>query len=236
MKLKPYWLLSLASLFCLNVIGQNTKEPETEPPLFGLRYHGILTAELLSGGAVSEIENGVSLGYAPSYSQGIGAYLKLSPFTRFSFVTGISTVRRTYQLDINADSAVFDRSLRVNAYQIPLLGAVNVQIADEAWLSAEGGPVIDFFPSNQSVINEEFAVASILYSWLRPSLRIGAGYSQFIEKFGGFYLGASYQRMLLPMSRLYLDYSLTTPDISVNYPLSGHFFSLDIGYFFAQRQ
>lgn len=226
------WLLLL--LPAVSGLGQ---ADDKDKPLFGLRYGVLLTSDLLSGNAVGTTEAGVNFSYSPAYSQSIGAMVKFRPTGKFSFLTGICSLRRSYAMSIQAgDSAKFNRSMRITAYQIPALASVNVRSSKRSWMSAEGGLVFDFFPTNQSLSSDTFYVVSRQRAWVTPSLRIGAGWTQFTEKSGGFYIGGGYQRMLFTMSDLYLDYSLTDPITAVRFPLQGHFFSLDIGYYFPIRQ
>ncbi|MCB0737924.1 MAG: hypothetical protein KDC92_10455 [Bacteroidetes bacterium] len=223
-------------LFVLAAQVSAQQNEENNTPAFGLVYNTILTTEILSGERVESTVEDVLFSYNSAYSQGFGGFITFSPYQTFSFSTGITTIRRNYQVFMDADSFDFERKLRVNSFQVPLLGVVNVQLGNNLWISGRGGFVLEFFPNNQLIEDERFLTVTQPRYWAIPTLRGGARLEYTTPKNGAFFIGASYTRSLTYLVRMYMDYSLANRTITENFKLEGHYFSLDVGYVFARKQ
>lgn len=226
-------LLMLLIAFSANA--QKTKKEEVAVK-FGLKYSSVFTSDLLSSNAITIPIEGVTFAYSPNYSSAFGAVLRFGSNSRFSFQTGINTIRRAYTVNIDADSQTFNNKIRVSSFQVPFECLIQVPISKQIKMGVGFGVNLDFFPSDLALRSDSFYVGTLRNYWTVPSLRGSFAIDYETEKSGTFVLGASYQRMLTYMNWFSLEYSATKQTIYAIRKLQGHYFSIDLSYFFNQQQ
>src|SRR5207247_1369 len=100
------------------------------------------------------------------------------------------------------------------------------------------GVSADFFPSDvstpkrQDTMRPVFQQLTARKRWLLPALNFGTGYEYRSKKNGSFCAGFSYHRMLSTMAYSRFNYRYPISSTSFVRPLPGHYFSLDLKYFF----
>ena len=114
---------SLFSLLAFGLIANGQVEgPEDRREIikFGLGIKSVMTSDLLSVGETRLSNAGVDFSYSPQLSFGIDAIVRFKLKGRFSFQTGLSSIRRNYDFRIATDTLGYDGGIRQTGFQIPL--------------------------------------------------------------------------------------------------------------------
>lgn len=236
--------ISLIVLLCLLSISGLTQERVTT---FGVAVKPIIPSNLLRSGVTALSQNGIdySLDHRVGYS--FGGVMRFGMTNWFSMETGISYVRRNFSAIANHDELNFSDTVdfRVIGYEIPVMGMVFVQLADEVFMNTSFGLALDMFPSDVGNGNSSqfghvsvrrgFAGSNIM-PWTKLGLLANIGFEYRTEEAGYFYIGASYHRPFQPIynSNFYYEDVQGNVDEAL-LQMSGNYLTFDIRYFFHEE-
>ncbi|MGB0428929.1 MAG: hypothetical protein ACPGLV_00550 [Bacteroidia bacterium] len=229
--LLPFRLIVLALFYTLSSNAQNA-EQRSEIIKFGIGVKAVATSELLSGAATTYALQGVNFSYESKVSRGIDAMVRIKLKNRFSLQSGITSVRRSYNYNISTDTLAFGGSLIQTSFQMPLTGLLQVQISDKMRIGTEAGFVAEMFPGDVASGDDEHFALVYVRKRLNSALKASALTNYELNDGGRIELGFTYHRMLGRMGSFYLDYEGVENTISGKSDLQGHFFSVNMAYFF----
>lgn len=191
-----------------------------------------MTSDLLSVGETQMTKEGIDFTYAPKFSLGIDAIIRLKLKGRFSLQTGLSSIRRDYDFGIASDTLSYSGFIRNAGFQIPITGLLQVPISDKAKMGIEVGYVQDALPTNVSSGTDSFLTYIYVINRFRPALRTSAVFSQGFNNGSSFEVGFTYHRMLGRLGTIIMDYDPGEVRVTNKSDLSGHFFSFNLAFFF----
>ncbi len=147
-----------------------------------------------------------------------------------------------FTLDFDNSSTQFSESLTygIVGYELPVMGLLNIKLADQVFMNTAFGAVVDMFPSNVQGITELDEVGgeyveflALRTTWVQFSLNANLGWEYRTEKNGIFYIGGSYHRPFYPMYRTKIFYDGLNGDTHESYVnISGNYLTMDLRYFF----
>lgn len=205
---------------------------DNSPVDFGLGIRSVVSSDLLSTGTFSAISEDVTFSYAPRPSLGIDAIIRFKLRGRFSLQTGISSIRRGYDVTMDDGSVKFEDYIRLTSFQIPITGILQVPISERGKMGLETGFVLDMLPTDAASGADSFQSFIYVSNRFNAALRATAFFSQDIEKGGRVEIGAGYHRLLGNLGNLYMDFGLPSEVKTFKTPLQGHFFYLGATFFF----
>lgn len=224
--------LLYSTLFIGVIATAQTPEDRREIIKFGVGVKTLMTSDLLSVGEATFINEGVSFSYAPKLSFALDAVVRIKLKGRFSIQTGLTTLRRSYDFQIASDSLSHGDFIRQTGYQIPLTALLQVPISDRAKVGIEAGYVQDAFTTNIAKGNDSFLTYIFVNGRFKPALRTSAVFSQGLKDGSAIEFGFAYHRMLGRLGTIIMDYDPGSVQVTGRGDLSGHFFSLNIAFFF----
>ncbi len=231
---KSLSLFSSIAFLILFTSGAFAQDAETrnEVVKFGIGIKAVATSELLSGGATAFQLKNVDFGYEPNLSQGVDAIVRFKLKDRFSFQTGISSTRRSYSYNISTDTSAYSGSLVQTSFQMPFTGLLQVQINDKMRIGTEAGYVAEMFPGDIATGDDNHYTLIYVRKRLNSALKASAFTNYELNSGAKIELGLTYHRMLGRMGTFYMDYEAISETISAKSDLQGHYFALNLAYFF----
>jgi hypothetical protein len=169
-----------------------------------------------------------------------GGVVRIGLTKRFSIETGLSQIRRTYEVTHSIpDSSVYaQKKFSLVSYDIPLNGLVYIQATENTFMSAALGVSVSHYPSDiQDTIrySNDFGLVQQGRRTERTyfSLNAGIGYEWRTEKAGTFYIGGSAK---VPFKPIMFGFGILTRYSSSNKlaayaPVDGNFLSVELRYF-----
>ncbi|MFY0673910.1 MAG: hypothetical protein JXQ87_10915 [Bacteroidia bacterium] len=231
--LLPYSLLIVCLCFASFAQAQSTAKERNEVVKFGIGLRMVATSDLLSGAASETLDRGVLFSYEPRLSRGIDAIIRFKLRNRFSFQTGITSIRRSYNFGMSTDSLQFSGSLIQTGFQMPFTGIVEVPIAEKSKVGVEGGFIAEMIPGEVgSGPQEDYYAFIYVQSRLKGSFRASAFINFDLEGGGKIETGFTYVRMATRLGSFYMDYDPGAEVISNRRDLQGHFFTFNVAFFF----
>ena len=159
-------------------------------------------------------------------------------FTKmFTLETGIHFASRSYPVSIQNTLSNFSANSKVDlvSYEIPIQWLLYIRLGERMYMNTIFGVSMDFFPSDVTVSEENYAYYIQRDSWIKASLLASIGFEYRTKKSGYFYVGASVHSPFGNIGQFYITYfhnDILTEDVSFNAPLNGTYFSAEIRYFF----
>lgn len=201
-------------------------------PLFGSRFFNTGPTTATDADNIVEIQLDLNPGTV------MGAVIRRS-FTDFwAFETGINYVRRNYTLTMrdleNGFSGTTD--FRFVSYEIPALGLLYVQLAENAFVNASSGVSFDFFPTDVTTGNPDFSHLTYRRSWIQLGLNANLGFDYRTRKNGTFYIGASYHRPFQDITLTRFIYEKESIPHQVIARMNGNYVNIDFRYFLPIRE
>ena len=99
-------------------------------------------------------------------------------------------------------------------------------------MGIEAGYVQDALTTNASSGNDSFLTYIYVKSRFKPALRASAVFNQGFKDGSSFEIGFTYHRMLGNLGTIIMDYDPGEAQVSTKADLNGHFFSLNMAFFF----
>jgi hypothetical protein len=209
---------------------------------FGIDFNPIIPTQLLGNNSLNIFnqEQGLEYSLSPAFSTRYGMTIRYDMFhliNMFSIQTGIYYTQRNYNIDISSISTtgretMADGSIRMIAYEIPFMGLLYVQLAQNIFMNVSTGFGFDFLPSHVYSRNDDYLVYNARKSWVIPSWKSNLGWEYRTEKSGFFYVGLTYHRPIINIADTFINYYMENSFTVERGLLSGIYFSLDLKYFF----
>ncbi|MEX0967927.1 MAG: outer membrane beta-barrel protein [Bacteroidia bacterium] len=218
--------------FWLNITPGLAQNPVT----VGLQFNPIVPAELIYSPDIFITNDDMNVEVSPRGGYSLGMLIRQHFGERWALQTGILSSTRNYNFNASRTNFSLDSSFRIVSYEIPLTALLFTQLGRETYLSTSAGFSADFFPSDITLQTENFRFYAARKFYVLPSLLANLGFEWRTEKSGYFYGGLLYHRMITPMSRFFFRYEKDLETSEVSDPFSGHYFGLDIKYYFPVKE
>ena len=176
---------------------------------------------------------------SPQLGFSAGAVVRAALSRIWSVESGIYYTSRTYGTSAkDSTGAVVKDNFRFDNYEIPILGLLYIRLSKNVYINNAFGLSLDFSPENfQTPGNDFYYVRVVRQNWVLPALMANVGAEYRTKNSGYFYIGALYHRMLVPIGRAAFFFDNNGgPEFSSPVDLSGHYFALDIKYFFSTKR
>ena len=205
--------------------------------VFGLSYRPLIPNSLFTGENIDFQTDTLSVNVSNKFGNSFGMVIRTDFTERWSLETGIHQTRRNFWIEAEGvDTALSTRfDLGMVTYEIPIQLLYYVRLSDQVYMNAMAGISINFFPTNHSKVSPDFQflAQSLRREWVGGALVANVGFEYRTERSGYFYLGASLNRSLLPISTMAVAFNFQPYNISVaRANLPGHYLTLDLRYFF----
>lgn len=224
------------NIIILIFLGANQSFAQERVTTFGIQLKPIIPLGFFDTGEQKNTSNGIDFTLSPKTGLGFGMVIRQGLTKSLSFETGINLIRRNYDLTIiDADSNfTSESSFKMSNYEIPVLGLVYVQLGENVFMNVSGGFSLDLYPSDLRTVGTNFSNDLIRYEWLNASLLANIGWEYRTYKSGYIYLGASLHRPFGPIFREFIVYDGRGigQEETMEFDLSGNYFTIDIRYFF----
>lgn len=205
---------------------------------FGIQAKPIIPLGFFNTGKQSASSNGIDFSLTPKTGLGFGMVIRKGFTKSLSLETGINLIRRNYDLTINDADSNFtsNSSFKMSNYEIPVLGLVYVQLSDELYMNVSGGFSLDIYPTDLRTVGTNFSNDLIRREWISASLLANIGWEYRTEESGYIYIGASLHRPFSPIFRQYVVYDGFNRNETMQFDLSGNYFTIDFRYFFHEEK
>jgi len=207
-------------------------------PILGLELRPVIPSSLfeIHGVTMNAGLRSFTLTPEPAISGGASIRFKLSRI--WNLESGIYYTRRVYGTSFrdSAHTTVTDK-FNVDNYEVPILGLIYIKLSKHWYVNNAFGLSLDFFPTDvQSPDNGTYVQKEARQYWVLPALMANIGAEYRTENKGYFYLGILYHRMLLPMGKAGIFYNDNGTLGSFITDLPGHYFAIDLKYFFPTKR
>lgn len=222
------------NIILLYILSSNISFAQERVVTFGIQLKPIIPLGFFDTGAQNEVSNNVDFTLTPKTGLGFGMVIRKGFTKSLSFETGINSIRRNYDLTISDPDSNFTStsSIKISNYEIPVLGLVYVQLGNNLFMNVSGGFSLDIYPTDIRTVGVNFSNDLIRYQWINTSLLANLGWEYRTEKNGYIYFGASLHRPFSPIFKEFVVYDGFSKNETVNFDLSGNYFTIDIRYFF----
>lgn len=224
-------------IILLVALFNNKAKAQERVVTFGIQYKPIIPLGFFDTGEQSEISNDVVFTLNPKTGSGFGMVIRKGFTKSLSLETGINIISRKYDLTIDDVDSNFksESSFKITNYEIPVLGLVYVQFNDNLFMNVAGGFSLDIYPTELRTVGTNFSNDLLRYDWINVSLLANVGFEYRTEKSGYFYIGASLHKPFSSIFREFVVYDGHQRDNktqTMEFDLSGNYFTIDIRYFF----
>jgi hypothetical protein len=209
---------------------------------FGIVAKPIFPSKYLRTGPVESTDNNVGFKISQLSGFSAGAVIRKGITRTLSIETGLSFVKRNFELQITDAAFKGTSDYKIIGYEVPLQALVFVQLSRDIWMNVALGPSIDIFPSDIRTTGSYFVQETRRKS-ARNILNAGVianmGWEWRTKKSGYFYLGASYHRSFSNIYTTSVAYirnpQSTSADALNTTPLNGDYFTFDLRYYFHEN-
>lgn len=237
--MKSFTLLVLFSALVLRVSAQEDRDKF--PSYFGLIVAPVIPSNFLGNKTTSFRDTAQQMTTTFDQRTGLmfGASVRLGLARRFSIETGITQIRRNFNVkhSLPSEGLEAEKNFSFVSYDIPINGLVYIQLGEGVFMNAALGISVSHYPSDirdtirQGVfqyVQEGRRTASTYFA-----LNAGLGFEYRVPKVGTFYLGASGKVPLKPI--MFGVGIINNVDsgakVSAYAPVEGNFFSIDLRYY-----
>ena len=209
---------------------------------FGITVKPVFPSEYFRTGPKVSFDNDIQFTLTQNSGFSAGGTIRYGINKTLSIESGLSFVKRIYQLDIADSSAVISTDFKVIGYEIPLQALVFIQLSKHIWMNVALGPELSIFPSDIRTTGDHFVQETARQSQkniLKGGMLANIGWEWRTPKSGYIYLGSSYHRSFSDVYTNYAGY-LKTPRAKDVYaysstPLAGDYIAIDIRYYFHEN-
>lgn len=241
-KMKINCLLLICLIANLTYAQKKTIKKERFPSYFGITLSPVIPNNFI--GAVhtnfKDSAQSMSVDFKNKWGLTFGATIRIGLSKRIAIETGISQVRRIYEVSSEIpDSNVFSTSkIAFVNYDIPLNALVYVQLSEKWFMDASAGVSITHYPSDVRKVGNPSSKETVTNELRRTertyfALNAGLGFEYRTEKMGNFFLGFGAK---IPFKSpyigvvLYEKVSYGTRTVAFG-GISGGYFTVDFRYF-----
>ncbi len=173
----------------------------------------------------------------PQFGYSFGMIVRKNFTQRFAIETGINYVRRFYQVDVtDVDSAVTSSvDFGLTGYEIPLVALVYIRLGEDFYMNTSLGVSVDFMARSIANGTRYFDNFTAIRKVSGAALaNVGVEYRS--RNSGTFYVGVTYHQSAWPIADTKINYFRGSfQDASVETPLDGTYFTLDLRYYFNEQ-
>jgi hypothetical protein len=228
------------NIILLFILSSNISFAQEKVVTFGIQLKPIIPLGFFDTGEQFKTSNGIDFTLTPKTGLGFGMVIRKGFTKSLSIETGINLIRRNYNLTIaDADSNLtIESSFKMSNYEIPVLGLVYVQLGEQLFMNVSGGFSLDIYPTDLRTGGQGFGYSNDLIrnDWINASLLANIGWEYRTEKSGYLYFGASLHRPFRPIFKEYIVYDSFDRNETMQFDLSGNYFTIDIRYFFHEEK
>ncbi len=216
-------LLSLSSFTQSNIV------------TVGFQYKPIIPSGFFGAGEFKGSEEFLDFTVTPTLGYNYGMVIRRGITDRLSLESGISYIRRNYELEIiDNDSNFTSKSdFGMVGYEIPVQGLLYVRLGENMYMNNAFGMSFDFYASDIETFPEYFRNNTFRHDWFRLALTANVGFEYRTEKSGFFYLGGSFHQPLQDIATsLVRAYKGVGAPVGATTDLTGTYLTIDLRYFF----
>ena len=218
------------------VISASLLTAQTKKDIYaGFQFRPIFPNDFLNTGAASVSDSTTVFDIIPKTGFNFGFIIRKNISKTWSFETGISTVKRTYNLRISSPDTFTNNRIILNYYELPLNWVVNIPVSEKIYISSSLGLPINLVTRNYFYNGPHFKDDIIRYRMFKIGISGNLGIEYRSEKNGIFYIGTTIQRPFGPIYGSRMKHTETRPPFSVKgekeFDYSGSYFTLDFRYF-----
>lgn len=207
---------------------------------FGLQIKPIIPSNYLNTGPSTESSNGVDFTIDPQTGYSFGMLIRQGFTEQVSLEFGINYTKRNYELIIEDKKNSFKGKSNFSyvIYEIPIQGLVYIRLSDELFMNVAMGGALDILPTHWKSSDYYFGHFSHRNSWIIPALLANVGFEYRTRKDGYFYLGSSFHRPFMDITRAdvkYVQYEHKDKNTIVGMFMNGNYLTVDFRYFFHEN-
>lgn len=224
-------------LFIFILAGPQVIEAQQELTV-GIQFKPIIPSDITNSGSFEFTEDFVRINVDPSFGYSWGAVMRKSLSDKISFETGISYVKRNFNIQLtDLDSAFTTKTdFGLVNYEIPLCGLIYIQLGDMFYMNNSLGISLDMFASDVNSFGEEFSQITYYRKWIQPALKANVGFEYRTEKSGYLYLGITFHNPLKNIAVSEFRYRKSQIINTFVTELNGAYLTADIRYFFHPKK
>lgn len=210
---------------------------------FGITVKPIFPNEYLRTGIKEFSNNNISYSLEQKTGFSAGALIRRFISESIALETGLSYVKRNYDLSIKDTTFTGLSEYSIIGYEVPLSAMVFIQTGERIWMNASLGGSIDIYPSDVLSYNPDngyFRQYSAREQKVNAGLIAGLGVEYRTEKSGTIYLGLNYHRAFSDIFSTMVEYYpqrnyLLPPTSTGRTTLAGDYIAFDIRYYFHEN-
>lgn len=239
--MQKFLLILFICAFSLVSFGQKRKK-ERFPSYFGVVASPVIPNNFI-GAVHTEMQDStgsMTTDFHNKWGFTFGATIRIGLSKTISIETGISQVRRIYNVGVSIpDSNIFDnQKLAFINYDVPINVLFYVPLSEKWFADASLGVSITHYPSDVQDSMQPAAKKAIFIQGRRTAstyfaFNAGAGFEYRTEKAGTFYLGFGVKVPFKPpfFGVSILRQSGTAKQLSAYKPITAGYFTIDFRYF-----
>ena len=218
--------------FCF--IGFSMLYGQKSKTTFGLQYKPMIPIKVLNVEDILINDEGFDATISPVLGHNFGAIIRWGFTDKIAFESGLSYVRRNFNLDVTLDDSL-SGSLQYGVvnYEIPFQGLFYVRLNKRFYMNAATGVSLNFRASDVGNFTDNRKFSQItLVQYINLAYIANIGFEYRSKKSGTFYLGASLSTPFRPLGKttIYSEDLVNVKKISAT--LIGNYLSVDLRYFF----
>ncbi|MDZ4838421.1 MAG: hypothetical protein SGJ04_00290 [Bacteroidota bacterium] len=212
-------------------------EKDKNPPIGGVVIRALFPSSAFETAPSSINKNGniISVVGTGGFSWGGLVRKNVSQNGLFYLESGLNYTRRNYENRYSDSTGEINVTvpLRVDNYELPVIGGVMVKFNQNYYLSSGLGFSFDFFPQSLRKNGDSLSIISNRRNWVIAGLEARIGLEYRTNGKGIIYLGAAYHRMATNVANNRYQYTrVDGQKVETGLPLQAHYFSIDLRYFF----
>ena len=201
----------------------------------GFQFKPIFSSSMFGTGPVELSRNDINFTIHPGSGFSAGMLIRRGISNRISLESGISYVKRNYELNITDSEFDHTTDFKIIGYEVPVVGLVYIPLSQHLFMNAAFGFSFDFFPSDIFTGSSYFEHYGARTQWLVPGMLANLGWEFRTEKSGYFYLGASYHQPFREIYNSIITYKQFGKTEEVSVFLRGNYLTFDVRYFFHEE-
>lgn len=222
-------------LFLINsvyIFSQDIKQEENQAKtLFGFQYSLVYPLNLVKNNdIIQQVDSSTLLEINNKRSYLFGMEIRQYMSHIFSFQSGINFIRRNYDNTVTNDSVTTTR-LQFIGYEIPCMALAYLRLTNNIYMDNAVGFSTNFYPSDV-VIPHFYGMRK---RWFNLGLIANVGWEIRNNNLGIFFIGLSYQYQFKHTLEILYFKNENTGVGDSRSKIGGSYFSLNLKYFFSQK-
>ena len=211
---------------------------------FGIVLRPIFESSAFRTGPITVSSDEMTLVLRQKSGFAYGAIIRYGITKGLNFEGGLTITTRNINLDVS--DTVFDiyrtSDFKFITYELPIQVMTKVPIKNNLFVTASGGFVFDFLPSDLESFSEngDFYHRTFYKSWIQGAVSANIGLEYATKASGNFYLGASFHQPFtdLTVTRIETQKRINgrVEDHVLITNIPGSYLTLDFRYFFPENK